>query len=179
MKILKKILIALGIIIAIPFIAAIFIKKDYVVDREIVINKPKQEVFEYIKMLKNQNNYSKWAGMDPNMKKTFTGVDGTVGFISGWESKNEEVGKGEQEIKKIIDGERIEYELRFIEPFEAKEPAYMATESISENQTKVMWGFKGHLDYPMNLMFLFIDFEKMIGDDLDLGLKNLKTILEK
>ena len=54
----------------------------------------------------------------------------------------------------------------------------MTTESISENQTKVKWGFNGHMDYPMNIMMLFMDFETMIGDDLDTGLKNLKSVLE-
>lgn len=179
MRILKKILIALAILIAIFLIVALFVKKDYAVEREITINKPKQEVFNYIKLLKNQDNYSKWATMDPNMKKTYRGTDGTVGFVSAWESKVDSVGVGEQEIKKIKEGERVDFELRFIEPFEATEPAFMTTEAVSENQTKVRWGFSGHMNYPMNIMMLFMDFEKMIGDDLQTGLINLKTELEK
>jgi hypothetical protein len=117
--------------------------------------------------------------MDPNMKKSYRGTDGTVGFVSAWESKIDSVGVGEQEIKKIIEGERVDFELRFIKPFEATEPAFMTTEAVSESQTKVKWGFSGHMDYPMNLMMLFMDFEKMIGDDLQTGLNNLKTVLEK
>jgi len=54
----------------------------------------------------------------------------------------------------------------------------MTTESVSENQIKVKWGFSGYMDYPMNITMLFIDFEKMIGDNLDTGLKNLKSVLE-
>ncbi len=59
MKILKKIIIVLGVIIAILLLVALFVKKDYAVEKEIVINKPKTEVFEYIKYLKNQDNFSK------------------------------------------------------------------------------------------------------------------------
>lgn len=179
MKILKKILIIIAIIIAIPLIIALFVEKDYAVEREITINKSKQEVFDYVKFLKNQDNFSKWSTMDPNMKKTYRGTDGTVGFVSAWESNDENVGVGEQEIKKIAEGERIDFELRFIKPFEATEPAFMSTETVSENQTKVKWGFSGHMNYPMNIMMLFMDFEKMIGDDLQTGLSNLKTVLEK
>lgn len=179
MKILKKILIVIAIIIAIPLIIALFVEKDYAVEREITINKSKQEVFDYVKFLKNQDNFSKWSTMDPNMKKTYRGTDGTVGFVSAWESNDENVGVGEQEIKKIAEGERIDFELRFIKPFEATEPAFMSTETVSENQTKVKWGFSGHMNYPMNIMMLFMDFEKMIGDDLQTGLSNLKTVLEK
>ena len=179
MRILKIILIVILILIAIPLLTALFVKKDYAVEREITINKPKQEVFDYIKYLKNQDHYSKWAMMDTDMKKTYRGTDGTVGFVSAWESNKKDVGAGEQEIKKITEGERLDFELRFIKPFEATEAAYMVTEPVSENQTKVKWGFSGHMNYPMNLTMLFMDFDKMIGDDLATGLEKLKTVLEK
>lgn len=179
MNILKKIGIALAVIIGAFLLVALFVKKDYAVVREITISKTNQQVFEYIKYLKNQDNYSKWAMMDPAMTKTYTGTDGTVGFVSAWDSQNENVGKGEQEIKGITEGERMDFELRFMKPMEATEHAYMTTTAVSENETKVTWGFDGHMNYPMNMMLLFMDFDKMIGDDLATGLTNLKTVLEK
>ncbi|HLW15721.1 MAG TPA: SRPBCC family protein [Flavobacteriaceae bacterium] len=178
MKIFRKIVIIIGVIIAIPLIMALFVNKSYAVKESIVINKPKAEVFEYVKLLKNQNNFSKWATMDPEMKKTYHGTDGTVGFISAWESEEDNVGVGEQEILKIVEGERIDYELRFIKPFESTQETYMSTESVNGNQTEVTWGFNGEMKYPMNLMLVFMDFEEMIGDDFQEGLKNLKTIVE-
>jgi hypothetical protein len=33
--------------------------------------------------------------MDPNAKMEYKGTDGTVGFISAWDSKIKYVGKGE------------------------------------------------------------------------------------
>ncbi len=179
MKIVKSVLLFLLVIIALILLTALFVKKDYAVEREILIEKPRQEVFDYVRFLKNQDYYSKWASMDPAMKKTYRGTDGTVGFVSAWESTNDEVGTGEQEIKSIIEGERIDFELRFIKPFEATEPAYMITESVSDTQTKVKWGFSGHMKYPMNIWMLFLDFEEMIGGDLQTGLDNLKKVLEQ
>lgn len=178
MKVLKKILIVAGIIIALPLIAALFVSKDYAVEREITIDRPKDEVFNYIKYLKNQDHYSKWAMMDPDMKKSYRGTDGTVGFVSRWESDADSVGVGEQEIKKITEGERLDFELRFIKPIEATERGYMTTSALNGDQTEVTWGFNGHINYPMNLVLLFMDFEKMIGDDLQTGLERLKTLLE-
>ena len=179
MKIIKRILIILGSLVALILIVALFVKKEYTVERGISINKPNQEVFNYIKFLKNQNNYSKWSTMDAEMIKEYSGIDGTVGFVSGWDSKKDDVGKGEQEIKKITEGERIDFELRFIRPFEAIENAYMTTESESETSTKVNWGCNGKMNYPMNLFLLVIDMDAMIGKDLEIGLSNLKSILEK
>ncbi|SUJ28355.1 Uncharacterised protein [Sphingobacterium spiritivorum] len=70
-------------------------------------------------------------------------------------------------------------EIRFIKPFESKDQAYMITESTSPTSTKVIWGFDGHMDYPMNLTLLCMDFDKMLGGDLETGLQRLKVQLEK
>jgi hypothetical protein len=43
----------------------------------------------------------------------------------------------------------------------------------------VKWGFESKMVYPMNIMRLFIDMEKAVGDDFGTGLANLKTIMEK
>jgi hypothetical protein len=98
------------ILIAIPLITALFIKKEYKVDREIIINKPKEVVYDYAKFLKNQDNYSVWMKIDPNVKKEYRGTDASVGFVSAWSSDNKDLGKGEQEILGIKDGERIDYD---------------------------------------------------------------------
>lgn len=178
MKILKRILFLILALIALALIVAIFVNKEYSLEREITVNRPKTEVFDYVRYLKNQDNYSVWSLMDPDMKKEFTGVDGTVGFVSAWESDDKQVGKGEQEITGIVEGERIDYELRFKEPFESTDYTYMITESAGDSSTLVKWGFSGRMDYPMNLMLLFMDMEGMLGPDLENGLVNLKKILE-
>jgi hypothetical protein len=54
----------------------------------------------------------------------------------------------------------------------------MLFEPYEGNRTNLSWSFKGHLDYPTNLMFLFVDFETMIATDLLRGLSNLKLLLE-
>lgn len=179
MKVLKRILYAILMLIVIALITALFVKKDYSVDREITINKPKQEIFEYIKYLKNQDNFSKWARMDSAMTKTYKGTDGTVGFVSAWDSEKKDVGKGEQEITKITEGERIDFSLHFIKPMDGKANAYMSTDSTASGETRVKWHFDSRIPYPMNLVRLFMDMDKMIGDDLNVGLANLKTLMEK
>ena len=62
---------------------------------------------------------------------------------------------------------------------ESKAKAYMTTDSIGTTQTRVTWGFDSAMKYPMNLMLLFMNMDKMIGADFEIGLNNLKAILEK
>lgn len=175
-KLLLKII--LGVIV-IALIAALFVKKDYAVVREVTISKPIGQVFQYIKFLKNQDNFSTWAQKDPNMKKSYKGTDGTVGFIAYWDSENKEVGKGEQEIVKITENERMDIKLKFKIPFEAEDDAYFTTSAIDSNTTKVQWGFSGAFPYPFNLMGLFMNMDKAVGKDLEEGLTNLKGVMEK
>ncbi len=169
--------IILGIIAAL-LIAALFVPKGMKATREIIINKPNAEVFNYIRQLKNQDNYSKWGSMDPNMKKEYKGTDATVGFVSAWEG-NKKVGTGEQEITGIEEGKKLSTELRFIKPFKSIAQSSMTTEAVDNNSTKVSWGFEGSMNYPMNAMKLFMNMEKAIGNDFSTGLTNLKALLEK
>lgn len=178
MRILKKILLAIVILIALVLIVAAIAPREYAVEREIIINEPDAEVFEFVKYLRNQDAFSVWAKMDPMMKKTFQGTDGTVGFVSAWESENPEVGSGEQEIMNIVEGKRIDYELRFFEPFETTDQAYITVDGIGANETVVKWGFNGSMPYPGNLMLLVMSMEEMLGGDLEKGLDNLKVLME-
>ncbi len=165
-------------IIVVGLLAALFIKKAYTIEREITINKPKNEVFNFIKHLKNQDYYSKWVMMDPNLKKNFRGTDGSEGFVYAWEG-NKKAGKGEQEIKSIKEGERIDVEVRFIKPFAGIAFTPFTTETVQKGQTKVKWGMSSRLKYPMNIMLLFMNFDKILGKDIETSLVNLKNLLER
>ena len=163
-------------LIVLLLIVALFIKKETVIEREVTINKNKTSVFDYIKHINNMDKYSVWNMTDPNSKKEFKGTDGTVGYIYKWDSENKSVGAGEQEIKKITDGQRIDMELRFKRPFEGISETYMSTDSIGE-QTKVKWSFKSTSKYPMNLMSAMM--AGTLGKAMETSLGNLKKNLEQ
>jgi Polyketide cyclase / dehydrase and lipid transport len=169
--------IILGIIAAL-LLAGLVISKDIKATKEIVINKPVDEVFNYIKYLKNQQNYSKWATLDPNIKNEFRGTDGQPGFVNYWIG-NKKVGEGEQEIISIEEGKSLTTDLRFIKPFRSFAKAVMTTNAIDANSTKVTWGFESKMNYPMNVMKLFMNMSEMIGKDFSIGLANLKNVVEK
>jgi hypothetical protein len=179
MKILKKVFLVLLSIIVLLLIVAIFMPKDYSVEREVTINKPKDVVFNYVKLLRNQKSFSTWENMDPNMKNEFRGIDGTVGSFHSWDGNPDNVGVGSQEIKGIIEGERVDIELKFIKPFESTSPVYFITENNGENATKLKWGMKGNMEYPMNILIPILKFEEFIGNEYGKSLQNLKVLLEK
>lgn len=150
----------------------------YDVSRTIEINRPPAEVYDYLKFLKNQDEWSPWQKKDPDMKKEFRGTDGTVGAVSSWVG-NKDVGSGEQEITRLVEGSRVESKLRFFKPWKSQSDAYMEVEQVSEGLSRVRWGFSGKNGFPMRLMMLFMNMDKMVGKDFEEGLVNLKARMEK
>jgi hypothetical protein len=178
MNIIITILLVIGAIIILFLLVALFSKKGYAIEREVIINKPIQDVFNFIKHLRNQERFSKWVMMDPNMKKDFRGSDGNVGFVYAWDG-NKKAGKGEQEITRIFEGKRVDIEVRFIRPFEGIAQTPFTTESVASDKTRVKWGMATTLKYPMNVMLLFMNMDNILGKDIQSSLVTLKGILEE
>ncbi|MEI7802395.1 MAG: SRPBCC family protein [Bacteroidota bacterium] len=176
MTILYTILFVLAGIIVLLLILALFRRKNHYVKREIIINAPSRKVFDYLKLLKNQDEFNTGAMEDPNRKKEFKGTDGKVGYIYAW-SGNKDVGAGEKEIINLVDGKTIETEIRFTKPMKVNAAIIMETISLSDNQTNVTWSNAGTLPFPVNIMIPIM--EKSVAKGMDTSLTTLKNILEK
>jgi len=169
--------IVLGLV-GLVLLLALIAKRGYAVERSIVIDKPAAQVFEYVKHIRNQDNYNKWVMRDPNMQKSYKGMDGTVGFAYAWDG-NKLAGKGEQTITRIVDGEEVHMQIVFIRPFAGVSDSVITTIPDGPNATAVKWSFKSKMSYPMNAMLLFMSMDTVLGPDLETSLNNLKTILEQ
>jgi hypothetical protein len=178
MKILKKLGIALVALIAILLIVALFVPKDFNYEKSITINKPIDQVWEHTNSLAELDKWSPWNDYDPNMKKEFIGIDGTVGAVSSWESDSANVGKGSQTISKIVKPTLFETRLKFYSPFESEAKGYVKLQAVGE-KTRVTWGFESEMPYPFNLMKLTMNMEEAMGKDFTTGLTKLKNICER
>ena len=178
MTVIYIILIVLGSLVAIFFLMALVNSKDLTIEKSVVINRPRHEVYDFLKYTKNADEFNVWNKMDPDMKKEYRGTDGTVGFVYAWDSsKKKNVGAGEQETKGLREGEYIEYELRFLRPMNDVAKAWFNLESLTSEQTKVSWTFASKLKFPGTAMKGLI--RGMLSKALVTGLDNLKRVLEK
>ena len=151
--------------------------KDMIIEKDITINKNIDAIFKYLKQTKNQDNFSVWNMKDPNMKKTYSGIDGTKGFIYSWDSKDKNVGAGSQEITNVIDNSRIDYVLRFERPMKNTAISGFVLNKIDDDSTSVSWNFIGPTKFPFSLLSPI--FKKMLGKQISASLQNLKVLLEK
>lgn len=179
MSTISIILLIIALVIVVILIKAAMLSTAYSIERSIQIHKTPKEVYDYIKYLKNAEQYNKWVMTDPAMKKEYRGADGTVGFVYAWDSNNKQVGKGEQEIKGLTEAKQVDYEIRFIRPFAAVSPASITLTPVGSGDTNVSWSFRGTRNFAMKIFHTLFNLSKALGNDLYTSLTNLKNILEK
>ena len=174
----KIALIVIGILIISIGILALTSPRNFVIEKSVVIEKPRFDVYDKIRLLKSHEAWNPWAKADPSIKYDWKGTDGTVGFITHWVGNNK-VGEGEQEIINMIEGERIDYEMRFKSPVESTNTSSLITTENGDTKTKVTWVMKGEMNFPGNIMFKVFKMQNKLEDDFEEGLNILKAIMEK
>lgn len=152
-------------------------KKEYDVSRTIVINKSREEVYNFVRRLKNQPLWIPWFKRDPDAVKKYKGDDGKLEASFYWKG-NSKAGEGIQRIVKARQGRILETKILFIKPIKVNALTYIGVKEIEEEKTKMVWGARGFLAFPLTIISLFYSPEKALGENLESGLKNLKKILE-
>lgn len=152
-------------------------KKYYEVNKTIVVNCPHEEVFNFIRQLKNQPLWIPWFERDPNALLKYKGEDGKLGASFYWKG-NSKVGEGIQRVEKLKRGMIFETKILFIKPVKLNALTYMGMKEIEPEKTKMVWGVKGYLPFPLTIISILHTPEKVLGENLEKGLKTLKGILE-
>jgi len=177
MNITFTIITSLIFLFVLILIIAAITKKEYHVKRDIIIKSKADIVFDYIKHLKNQLNYNIFLSRDNTVNIEYEGVDGEKGFKLSWEGKKS--GMGVQEIIKIQEGKQFDYELNFLKPFKGRASAKFILECLNDDEVELTWSFESGMNYPMNFLLLFLNMDKILGNDVHSGLRKLKEILEQ
>ncbi len=176
MRALKILLIILGSLALLVVILGLTGSDTYRYERSITIAAPADAVYGHVSSLGALDKWSPWNDLDPDMKKSIDGTDGTVGATAKWEG-NEDVGKGEQRIDELVQGERVRTHLTFLEPFASESDALYELAADGEG-TKVTWAMVGDNGFMSKLMCKFMDMDAMIGKDFEKGLARLKEQVE-
>lgn len=173
---MKKIL-RIVLVLVIGFLIYASTRPDtFHVERTGVINAPAETVYGHIVNFHDWQAWSPWEKLDPNMKKTFGGADGTVGATYAWVG-NDKVGEGRMTITELTAVSKVGMSLEFLKPFKASNTATF-TLAPEGNGTKVTWAMDGKNDLMAKVMCIFMDMDKMVGGDFEKGLVSLKAVSE-
>jgi Polyketide cyclase / dehydrase and lipid transport len=176
------VIIAVVVLIAAVLVLAA-IKPDKIsVQRTTSINAAPDKIFPLINDFNRWRLWSPYENKDPTMKRTVSGTARGTGAVYEWNG-NSQVGKGRIEITEASAPSSVTIKLDMIKPMEGHnivnftlEPRGGATQAAS---TEVTWAMRGSCAYTAKLLGLFLDMDKMIGKDFEVGLANLKTLAEK
>jgi len=177
---IKKIL--LGALVVIVLVVAIFCvvvamqPSHYRVERSTTINAPAAVVFAQVNDFHKWDAWSPWAKMDPNIKTSYEGAPAGTGAIYKWNG-NSQVGEGQMTITESRPSDLIKIKLEFVKPFAATNATDFAFTGQG-NQTNVKWTMDGDNNFIGKAFGLFMNMDKMVGNDFEKGLAQMKTLAE-
>jgi hypothetical protein len=146
------------------------------VERSAAINAPAERIAPLIADLHRWTEWSAYETKDPDMKRTYSGANAGVGAVYMWEGDSN-VGSGRMEIVEAS-AAKVRITLDFVSPLEGHNVAEFALEP-NGNATNVRWAMDGPSPFIGKLLGVFIDMDKMVGQDFEIGLANLKALAEK
>lgn len=170
----KKLLAGLAAIILIIIVVAAFQSDDMNVTRSSTIAAPPEKVFKVVNDFRLWDAWSPWSKLDPQMKKTLEGPPEGVGAAYHW-SGNQEVGEGTTRLVASKPNEMVGMKLEFVRPFAGTSDVQF-TFTPDAAGTKVTWSMQSKKPFIAKIAGLFIDCEKMCGDQFNEGLANLAKV---
>jgi uncharacterized protein YndB with AHSA1/START domain len=173
---IKKILIALVVIVAVFLVAAAFQPEDYRVSRTALIAAEPAIVFAQVNDFKKWEAWSPWEKLDPAMSKTYEGPPAGTGASYTW-AGNSDVGEGRCTITESRPNELVRTRLDFKKPFESTCTADFAFKPEGK-QTSITWTMEGKNNFIGKAMCMVMNMDKMVGGQFEEGLANLKKISE-
>ena len=177
---IKKVILGIlaAILVVIVGLCAIVAMQpgEYKVTRSAVVNAPPEKVFDQVNDLHKWDAWSPWAKLDPNMQKSYAGPESGQGSTYSW-SGNDQVGEGKLTIAESHPSQHVKLDLEFIKPWQAKSSTeFMFTPE--GNGTKVTWTMSGSNNFTGKAFGMLMNMDKMIGNDFDKGLAQLKAVSE-
>jgi hypothetical protein len=174
---IKLVLIGLAVAAAGFLIAAAMRPATFRVERSAGITAPPEKIFAFINDFRQWTAWSPWEGIDPALKRTYSGAASGKGAVYAWEG-NSKVGSGRMEVLESLPASKITIKLDFFKPFEGHNTAEFTLDRKGD-VTMLAWAMFGPSPYMSKVMGLLINMDRMIGGQFETGLAKLKSIAEK
>ncbi len=179
---LKTILLAVAAILVTGIVAVLVLaalKPDsFTLSRSLAINAPPERIFPLIGSFRNWARWSPWEKLDPDLKRSYGGPEAGLGSVYAWEGKGK-AGQGRMEIVEAAEPSRLALNLDFIKPFEAHNHVTFALEPAGGGATTVTWTMTGPTPFIAKIIHVFVDMDRVLGDDFAKGLAEMKAAAER
>ena len=176
-EIVAIVAIVLAVALAIVLVLAATKPNAFSVQRATTVKALPEKIFPLINDFHQWGSWSPYESRDPAMKRSYSGAASGKGAVYGWDGNNN-VGSGRMEILEASAPAKIVIKLDFFRPFEGHNTAEF-TILPQGDDTNVTWRMFGPAPFMSRLMQVFMNLDRMIGKDFEIGLANLKRLTEK
>jgi uncharacterized protein YndB with AHSA1/START domain len=173
---LIKISIALAVIVVGLVVVVAMRPSEFRVSRTATMSAPAPAVFAQVNDFHNWEAWNPWGKVDPGMKQTFEGAAAGRGAIYTW-AGNGEVGEGRMILTESRPSDLIKIDMEFRKPFAGASTAEF-TFKPEGSQTTVTWAMTGKNNFTAKAIGLVMNMDKMIGDQFEKGLADMKSVVE-
>ncbi|MGA7391743.1 MAG: SRPBCC family protein [Terrimicrobiaceae bacterium] len=170
---LKIILIALPLVIAVLGTIVALQSSEFRVVRSAILSAPAQALFALVNDFHRWEAWSPWEKLDPALERSYDGAPAGVGAVYSWVGNNH-VGEGRMTILESHPNDLIRIKLEFLKPFAATHTADF-TFKPEGDRTRVTWNMFGEKNFLSKAIGLFMNMDKMIGDNFEQGLAQLES----
>jgi hypothetical protein len=148
---------------------------DFSLSRGTRIHADAASVHALIDDFREWQKWSPWEGVDPDLRREYSGPDHGVGSTYHW-SGNKKAGEGEMRITASTPA-AVVVDLEFLKPFKATNVTTFTLAAVGD-ATEVTWTMTGSRSAIMSLAGRLF-FDKAIGHDFEKGLAALKQEAER
>jgi effector-binding domain-containing protein len=177
MNLLKRISIVILVFVLIIVGVSLFLPSTFSLERKIIIDADKEQVFKQVNDLENWRNWSPWALKDPSIygnDKNISQPSFGLGASFSWDSELSDVGAGYMKITESIKNEHIKNSVDFGMGDVATEWFFKDVEPGVE----VAWSLTIDFGFNPFSKFFGLFMEGKVAPDYELGLKRLKAFSE-
>lgn len=175
MRIARRIVVGLMIFLTVIISAGFLLPRTVHIERSIEIDAPAAEVFDRVNRLQSWQAWTPWGPEeDPSVEMTYGGAEQGVGAWFAYTS--DMMGAGRLTITNSDRPRQIDYELIFIE--QQQTTAGRMTFAESAGKTTVTWQFDADMGMNPISRYMGLVLDRLLGDDLQRGLENLKRVSE-
>jgi len=149
--------------------------------RATTVKAPPEKIFPLLNDLRSFATWSPYEKKDPAMKRSYGGAASGKGATYEWDG-DKNVGQGRLTIADSSAPSKVTMDLDFVRPWEAHNIVEFTLEPKGDTTnatTTVTWAMHGPAPYMAKVMHVFLNMNRMVGDDFEIGLANLKALAEK
>jgi uncharacterized protein YndB with AHSA1/START domain len=174
MAILKKIFLALILLVAGLAAIGFFLPAKFKIERTVTIAAPAEKIYPMISETRKWPTWTVWNERDPGMKIDYTGPASGAGAKWAWQSKSE--GNGSMEFISADVSRGIGYKLVLADV--GMTSTGVLSMAPAGSGTKLTWTNEGEFGGNPFMRYFGLVMDRMVGKDYEACLAKLKKLVE-